>query len=352
MKEDISEPRTGPESPVVFYERDRPVGLETEAADTLLSYEPFRKRIEMVNSGIEDILSSKAGHSEILYEAAAYLLRAGGKRLRPLLTILSCEATGGTAESALPYAIATEFIQTASLIHDDIIDGSDRRRGVPSVHKKYGLRVAILAADLLIALSIKIVSERGKPEVIVHLGKCGIQMVEGEATDMLIDLGRIDIDSQNQYFKMIESKTVSFIREVARLGGIVSDASEDHIEQLGKYGELIGYAFQIRDDIIDFIDSSTGKVTHIDLLKKRYNYPIILALETLSIEERKAIIDEITEGNLESAVNLIDKTDALSKANEVASDYIEQAKKLVEFSDFKQKQLLMKLADFIITRKH
>lgn len=318
----------------------------------LLESKPFKIRVEMVNEGIEKALSIESEHSALLYESAAHLLRAGGKRLRPLLLILSCEAVGGRREIALPYAVAAELIQTASLIHDDIIDQSDTRRGVVTVHKKYGLRMAILSADLLVAIAFKMVSEQGRADVILHLGKCGISMVEGEATDFMIDIERFRMDSQAQYFKMIERKTVSFIKEVTEVGAIVGGGTENEIAQLGKYGELIGFAFQIRDDILDLTATQSGKDAFIDVVRRRYNYPLVLALEAVSKEEREAIFKSIDGKEIDKVIELLKRTDALERANETAVEYVTKAKKVIESGDFQNKDLLFAIADFVVSRDH
>ena len=165
-----------------------------------------------------DYIHSQKGDPEVLYNAAYHLITAGGKRLRALVTLLSCEAVGGSIKKVLPITVAAELLQTASLIHDDIIDEDELRRGVPTVHKKYGHDIAILAGDFLIAQAFKIIGEHGTPELVANIGAGGVRMCEGEVFDLFITPEHEARFTTDEYLKMIERKTAVFLEEAARTG--------------------------------------------------------------------------------------------------------------------------------------
>ena len=248
----------------------------------------IRNRLQLINEEIEKFLGSGQGEPKILYETAAYLLRAGGKRLRSLLVVLSCEAVGGDANKALPFAIATEFAQTASLIHDDVIDEDPMRRGVQSTHERFGQKMAILAGDLLIAQAVRMIGKHATPEILLEVADGGIRMCEGEAADILMQANNPEVMTKDSYLNMIEKKTVSFIRTATNMGASVGGGDQSQCEALKEYGENLGYAFQIRDDILNIISSKeiTGKSVHSDLLSQRCSYALVHALDACSENER------------------------------------------------------------------
>jgi len=304
-------------------------------------------RLVAVDEEIDRVFEVERGEPEILYETAQHLLQAGGKRIRSLLVILSCEAVGGTLEQALPFAVATEFVQTASLIHDDVVDEDDIRRGVESTHKKYGNRMAIIAGDLLIAIGTKLVAKYTSPELLTVLADSGIKMCEGEASDMLMYFTTPEAITEEAYFDVIRRKTVSFMRAATKMGGMVGSATPEQLEILDSIGEQMGYAFQIRDDILDVIASSKtiGKSALSDLKGTKANYVLIHALGKSSEADVKKCNALLREGDIEYAIELIKRTDAVSYASTLAKEYAEKAKNLIRDKGFLNEDLLIQLAD-------
>ncbi len=322
--------------------------------DELSKSEIIRDRLGIINNEIEKFLGERKGEPEILYETAAHLLRAGGKRLRSLLVVLACEAVGGDASKAIPFAIATEFAQTASLIHDDVIDEDPLRRGVKSTHEKYGQKMAILAGDLLIAQAVRMIGKHSTPELLLEVAEGGMRMCEGEAADMLMQANNPAEMTKDNYLTMIEKKTVSFIRTATNMGASVGGGTSTQCSALKAYGENLGFAFQIRDDVLNIISSKeiTGKSVHSDLLSQRCSYALVHALDTCSESERDRCLNLLSEGNTSYALELIHKTDAIPQAIALAQDYVAKAKRALDDHDFENEELLRMIADFVLQRLH
>ncbi|TFH11813.1 MAG: polyprenyl synthetase family protein [Candidatus Thorarchaeota archaeon] len=310
-------------------------------------HQELHRRLVAIEERIDLVFEAERGEPEVLYETAKHILQAGGKRIRSLLATLCCEAVGGTFEEALPFAVATEFVQTASLIHDDVIDEDDTRRGVDSTHKKYGNRMAIIAGDLLIAQAVKLVSKFSSPELMYLVADAGVKMCEGEASDILMYFTTPKFLTEESYFDIVRRKTVSFMRAATKIGGMVGKASDEQLEILDTFGEQIGYAFQIRDDILDVIASSTvtGKTVHSDLKGSKTNYLLIHALSLCTESEASRCMDLLNDGNIEFALQLIEKTDAVKHASDLAQEYAEKAKEVITNKGFMNEYLLCALAD-------
>jgi geranylgeranyl pyrophosphate synthase len=324
------------------------------SVEDLLRDDSLQARMTLIDQEMKKFLDKYRGEPSVLYDAAHHLLLAGGKRLRSLITLLSCEAVGGDVQKVLPFSLAMELLQTASLVHDDIIDEDLVRRGVETTHKKFGAKIAVLAGDLLIAQAVEIIGEQSTPELLVHLGRGGIRMTEGEALDFLLCEDSPDSYNRQRYLNVIEHKTATFMREAARVGAIVGGASEEQKLALTKFGEMLGFGFQIRDDILDVVASLqvAGKTVQSDLKGRRCNYPLVHALEVSSEAERQTGIDALKEGNLAPVLQLIDETKAVHHATELAKMYVERAKKALQVVDLKNDKLLNKVADFVLERIH
>ncbi len=310
-----------------------------------------REYLTLIENSINNFVKTLDGHPERLYEAARHILTAGGKRIRPLVVLLACDAVGGDTIEALPFALAAELIHTASLLHDDVIDDDRTRRGVDTSHLEFGRRMAVIAGDLLVAKAIQTVGERASPEVIARLGSSGVRMCEGEASDLLAEERMVV--SMDDYLNLIGLKTAAFIREAAWVGATVGGGSTAQQEALSIYGEMLGYAFQIRDDILNVIgpEERLGKPTLSDLKKKRGNVLLVYALEMSSPREKKTYIGEIEKGNIDYALSLIESTGAVDHAMGLGRRYVERAKSALASVDLRYRDLLG-LADFIIERWH
>ena len=318
----------------------------------LLENEKIRTRINLINEEIKRCLLDEDGEPPILYETTRHLILAGGKRLRSLLLVLCAEAVGGSVVDALPFAVATEFVQTASLIHDDVVDEDNIRRGVETTHKKYGRKMAIIAGDLLVALAIKLIGERSTPELLTYVAAGGIRMCEGEAADLLLSQDKIQSYTTDAALEIIRMKTVSFMTAAAKVGAMLGKADKNQIEALIKYSENLGYSFQIRDDILDIVatQNGTGKTVLSDLRGSRSNYVLAHAVERCSSKQKEEFVRKLNDGDLEYALQRISESRSVEESIEVSRKFMLEAKEAIRGYEFANEELLLLLANFAMKR--
>lgn len=298
------------------------------------------------------ILLTIKGEPERLYEASQYLIKQGGKRIRPLLCLLSCKSAGGEIDKALNTAVAIELIHTFTLIHDDIMDKDDLRRGVPSVHKVYGDATAILAGDLLFSKAFEICDPRVK-EI---LSKASVEVCEGQEMDISFEL-RDDV-SVNEYLEMIKKKTAALFEASTMSGAVIANADRKTVEDFGNYGRNLGMAFQIYDDILGVIgeEEKFGKPIGSDIKRGKKSIVILKALEKLSEKERKnlkiLLRKENSNREIHEAIAIIKNSNAIEDCKAKAKFYIEKAKKsLINIPGSDEKKALIEIADFVIKRE-
>ena len=248
------------------------------------------ERHQRGDAALEHWLPQPGDRPPKVHEAMRHSVFAGGKRLRPLLVLLACEAVGGDTEDAMPAAVALEMIHTYSLIHDDLpaMDDDDYRRGRPTCHRVYGEAIAILAGDALLTHAFLVLADpaatRVPParrlqiiaEVAEAAGSRG--MVGGQAMDILSEGHEVD---RPTLLYLHTHKTGALIRAAVRVGGIAGGADGETLQALTRYGERIGLAFQIVDDLLD-IEGATaemGKTAGSDLRRKKATYPALMGLE-------------------------------------------------------------------------
>ncbi|MFW9805757.1 MAG: polyprenyl synthetase family protein [Candidatus Thorarchaeota archaeon] len=342
------------ERPTVHTDPDMGVDVSSRLMDTsgLLENEKIRTRINLINEEIKRCLLDEDGEPALLYETTRHLILAGGKRLRSLLLTLCCEAVGGTVVDALPFAVATEFVQTASLIHDDVVDEDTMRRGVETTHQKYGRKMAIIAGDLLVALAIKLIGERSSPELLTYVAAGGIKMCEGEAADLLLSQNKAQSYTTAAALEIIRMKTVSFMTSAAKVGAMIGNANQNQLDALIKYAEMLGFAFQIRDDILDIVatQNGTGKSVLSDLRSSRSNYVLAHAIEKCNAETREELVSKLINEDTDFALKLIEESKSVEMSAEIASKYMLAAKEAIRGYDFTNQELLLLLADFAMKR--
>ena len=253
----------------------------------LQSYLSEKRRV--VDAALEEYLPHEGRFPEVIHQAMRYSVLSGGKRLRPILALAGCEAVGGDPELALPTACATEFIHSFSLIHDDLpsLDNDDFRRGKPTNHKVFGEAMAILAGDALLILAFETIAARTKgipADVVVEVTRriasaAGIGgMITGQVVDIICE-GK-EIDAETLRFMHVH-KTGALIQVSVVSGGLIGGGSGEEIEALSRYGERIGLAFQIADDVLDIVgdQEKIGKPIGSDLRKEKATYPKLFGLE-------------------------------------------------------------------------
>ena len=325
--------------------------------DVMEILKAYAEEIDVV---IDDSLSKL--EPESLYESSEYLIKAGGKKFRPALTLLSCQAVGGKPEKALKAAAAIELTHTFSLIHDDIMDNDDTRRGKPAVHKVWGEPLAILAGDSLFAKSFELLSQSAEDNIAYErvvdalqvLTNSCINICEGQALDMAFE-DTFNV-TKDEYMNMIYKKTGDLITASTTIGAIMGGASSNEIQALRTYGKQIGLAFQIQDDYIDLTgDESIGKPVGSDLVEGKKTLMVVYALEKANKEDHDRLV-ELLEANDESiipeAMEILEKYGAINYARSKAYDCVIESKQALSIlPDSDAKDALFKLAYFVFTRK-
>ena len=294
-----------------------------------------------------------------LADASVYLTRAGGKMLRPALTLTTAEAVGGARESSLNAAAAIELIHTFSLIHDDIMDQDDTRRGMPSVHKVWGDDVAILAGDTLFSKAFELIigskgtSSDQNNKALATVADACVKICEGQALDMSFE-ERFDV-KQDEYMEMIFKKTGALIAAATKAGAIMGGASDEVIDAMYEYGRLIGLAFQIQDDYLDLVadEETLGKPIGSDIGKGKMT---IIAIKGLESDDSGRLFEilkdtENSQSDIDEAIQILTDCGAIEYARNLALESVDQAKEVLEIlDDSASKQILVGIADFVLAR--
>ncbi len=223
-----------------------------------------------------------------LRNIAEHVLMAGGKRLRPIMALCAARMFGASGSDLYRLAVIPEMIHVATLLHDDVLDDADTRRGKPAAHTKYGVPSAILAGDALLAAASHITSSFGRPELLACVSESVLMTAAGEAHEIALQ-GSCS-HSEKEYLDIIAGKTGWLLRGSCRLGALFAGASAEQVEAISEYGLKLGMAFQVVDDALDFADQAvTGKPTAGDLVEGKLTPPIIRYINFLPSSERDAV---------------------------------------------------------------
>lgn len=305
-------------------------------AETLSLDRSVPTSLEAIRRPVEDDLDAfrsyfrEAMRSDhmLLDKITQYVLWQKGKRIRPLLVLLSAQACGGTPTDMTHRAAAlVELLHTATLVHDDVVDDAEERRGVFSVNALWKNKIAVLLGDFLLSRGLLLSLDHDDYSVLHTLSDAVRRMSEGEL--LQIEKSRLlDIDEET-YFRIISDKTASLISACTKSGTISVTDDEALIERMNRFGELLGQAFQIRDDLFDFSAEDAGKPIGIDLQEKKMTLPLIVALRRANGREKKRILkivdrDEKDRDDLTTIASFVDKhggiDHARSKMESLASD--------------------------------
>ncbi len=294
-------------------------------------------------------------HDPLLTETSAHLLKAGGKRLRPAFALVAGKTYNYNPQKLIPLAMALELIHMASLVHDDVIDDSYTRRGIPTVKANWGDQVSIYTGTYLFAQSLALIARVGNPTVSRILADISVKMCEGEIQQIVTSY---DIrQTVKDYFFRIRRKTALLISASCELGAVACGAPEYHVKALARYGYYLGMAFQITDDILDFTASQRelGKPVGSDLRQGIITLPVIYAMQLATGRDRLIEIikkKDKKEGEVLEAVNITRKSGAIEKAFDVSDRYLEKAKSQIRYLPPGQAtESLGLIADFIGKRK-
>lgn len=249
---------------------------------------PVSADMERFRQAFREALYSE---NPLLEPAVEHLLRAPGKQVRPLLTMLSARTVGEAGENVLRVALALEMLHTASLVHDDVVDESDRRRGLPSLRAFMSNQVAVLAGDFILSKALECAAQTADVRIVQHIARLGQTLAEGE----LLQLHGQESDelSEAAYFDIISRKTASLFSVCARLGVIAAGGSDDEAQRMAQFGKLIGVCFQLRDDVFDYGTAEVGKPVAEDMREGKLTLPAIYAVNHAADTSMHALAQKV-----------------------------------------------------------
>ena len=330
-----------------------------DVGDTTLNNDMFdviQADLEMLELSLTEGIASETA---LITDIGTHLVSSGGKRLRPALFLVA--ARGGTSfdpARAMPIAAALELVHTASLVHDDVIDEADTRRGAATANAKWGNQIAILTGDYIFARAFKLIAEKGyDSSIYVKLAQLVCTLSEGE---ILQDHTVYQVPKdESAYYERIRKKTADFLEICCELGAMIGGMSADDTARMAQYGQALGMAFQITDDLLDFRQTSEhiGKPAGHDLAQGYVTLPVIRALSVLDAHGRAELTalvtnPKMTEEEVARALDIVRMTDGLDYAQTQADAYLERAKNVLpEKLDERVRETCLMAADFIGRRE-
>lgn len=283
-----------------------------------------------------------------------YIIAAGGKRVRPLLTILCGRLLENDAEILYKMAAMAEYIHTATLLHDDVVDESGLRRGRPTSNAVFGNAASVLVGDFIYTRAFQMMVTSNSLRVLEIMAESTNIISEGEVLQLL-NIGRSDL-TEVEYFKVIESKTAKLFEASARVAAIVSGATAEQEEALAQYAICLGTAFQIVDDILDYSSSAEdmGKNVGDDLIEGKVTLPLIYILSngnSSAQEMIKLAIDNPKTADIEAIICLVKESGSLEYCRQIAYNYVRQAQDaLANFTNNRYKNALLELVNLSVER--
>lgn len=316
-------------------------------------YESERKKINKILS-----TAFKNRTPESLYEPGSYILNSGGKRLRPLLVLLSARAVGGKFTNAYNSAAAVEMLHNFTLVHDDIMDNADKRRGRLTLHKKYNNNTAILVGDSLLSIAYEYLLKdcNGNTKQVISAFTQGlIEVCEGQSLDTDFE-SRKNV-SLSEYIGMIKKKTAAMAEMCCRIGALLGGGSKSQVNALGSYGSNLGIAFQIQDDLLDISadEEKFGKTIGGDLVEGKKTFLFLEALEKSKGEQRKKLLKVIERKGIRrnqvpTYKQIYEELGVLDDARKEIKSYTKKALKAINLLDEENKKIFRWLADSLIHR--
>ncbi len=304
----------------------------------------------------EQFRKDLASRVPLIRKVGEYVLASGGKRVRPMMLLLSARLAGYQGKAHIGLASVVEFIHTATLLHDDVVDSAVLRRGQDSANAVWGNEASVLVGDFLFAKSFSIMVREGNLEILKTLSDATTQMAEGEVLQ-LISTSDVDLD-EDCYIEVVRNKTAVLLSAASRCGALLGDCPPEQEEALAAYGMDLGIAFQFMDDALDYVadQDEFGKECGHDLLEGKVTLPLIHALRRCGPEERQKIAgiieqETLPDADLQYIIALIHSYNGIDYTRERAKLLVESAKShLVLFADCPAKEALIRLADYVVSR--
>lgn len=325
----------------------------------------LREKAKIFDSALNGNLTPR--DPKIFYEALRWIPLSGGKRLRPIITMLSCEAVGGVPETTIPLGVALEYMHNSTLIHDDIVDRDKWRRGLQTTHEKFGLSLAIIAGDALIGETYRMLSYMAPPEmesaaykeIIRSIADAAKNFYEGEAMDIEF-IHRFDV-TISEYMVMVEKKTAQLYWLAGKGGTLIGKGTRKQVENMAEYGKLFGLMFQIKDDLLNILtdQAELGKQKiGSDILNGKRTLMVVHALSNVTDKNKKKMIsiignEKAAQNDVMDIIDIFRETGSIDYAQDKLKEFRRKAKSCLDvLEESESKELLMTLADYSITRSY
>ncbi len=318
-------------------------------------FETVQGLIKSESAAVDQLILHRLSSDVVLInQLGAYIINSGGKRLRPMIVLLSALASGYQGDKHILLAAVIEFIHTATLLHDDVVDSSDMRRGQATANDVWGNEASVLVGDFLYSRSFEMMVEAGNMHIMDILSHTTNNIAEGEVMQLL-NINEPNI-SEPSYDAVIRAKTAILFEAAARIGGVIADQDNETQNALAAYGQHLGVAFQLVDDLLDYSSSSEalGKNVGDDLAEGKPTLPLIHAMQHAGTAERELLSEAIRTGGrdkINEVIAIIESTGSLAYTSDRASTEAEKAKKaLAPLPQSAYKDAMMVLADFSVQR--
>lgn len=291
----------------------------------------------------------------LLNKVTSYMLKRKGKQIRPLLVLLTAKLCGGVTASTYNAASLIELLHTATLVHDDVVDDSSERRGFFSINALWKNKISVLVGDFLLSKGLLLSLEKEEYKLLQIVSNAVKEMSEGEL--LQIEKARRLNITEEVYFEIIRKKTASLFAACCGCGAYSSGMDEDKVEKMKKFGEYIGIAFQIKDDLLDYGQDNIGKPTGIDIREQKMTLPLIYTLNNVSIMQRRKIIrtikkDHKNKPKVDEVISMVKSNGGMEYATAKMNDYIAKAEKiLLGFPNNETRESLLRLVKYSIERK-
>ena len=305
-----------------------------------------------------ELFNSSLQHEDgLLSSALSHIRQRGGKRMRPMLILLMAKNYGEVTQVSQHAAVGLELLHTASLVHDDVVDESQERRGQASVNASYNNKVAVLVGDYILSTALLHVAKTGNKRIVEYLAELGRTLAAGEILQ-LTNIRNQEI-SEEVYYQIIKNKTAALFEACAAIGALSAGASEDDVLKAGQFGQDLGIMFQIRDDIFDYYDSQEiGKPTGADMAEGKLTLPVIYALNSHKMDSMMNLALKVKQGGVNAdeiavLVEFSKKAGGIEYADQRMRDYHRLCQKYID-ENVKDKSIsdaLTAYIDFVIERK-
>lgn len=315
---------------------------------------PIQNEMELFEKKFKDSMLSKV---PLLNRITYYIVRRKGKQMRPMFVFLVAKmvSDGGFDERTYRGASVVELIHTATLVHDDVVDDSNRRRGFFSINALWKNKIAVLVGDFLLSKGLLLSIDNEDFDLLKLISIAVREMSEGEL--LQIEKARkLDI-TEEIYFEIIRQKTATLIAACCGIGAASVGANQDTVQQMRKFGEYIGIAFQIKDDLFDYTDEKIGKPTGIDIKEQKMTLPLIHTLNTCSEKDKKWLINSVKKYNkdkkrVKEVITFVKENDGIEYTTNKMNDYKNKALAILEnYPSSVYKDSLLQMIDYVVERK-